>query len=119
MQDRFGWSVAPERVEVLTDVVQGLYVALWTLSEPGEAAVVQTPVYPPFLHCVREVGRPQRTNELVRGAQGYEIDFDALRASVDADTRVLLLCNPQNPRDAPSAARNSRDWPSWPSIATC
>ena len=97
MQDRFGWSVDPERVEVLTDVVQGLYAALWTLTDPDQAALVQTPVYPPFLSCVREVGRPQRTNPLVRGEQGYEIDFDALRAEVGADTRALLLCNPQNP----------------------
>ena len=97
MQERFGWSVDPERVEVLTDVVQGLYAALWTLSEPGEAAIVQTPVYPPFLDCVREVGRPRRTNELVRGERRYEIDFDALRESAEAGARTLLLCNPQNP----------------------
>jgi hypothetical protein len=43
MQERFGWSLDPQRVEVLTDVVQGLYIALQVYSEPGDGAIVQTP----------------------------------------------------------------------------
>lgn len=97
MRERFGWTVDPERVVVLTDVVQGLYVALSTLCEPGDAAVIQPPIYPPFLHCVRETSRRRIDNPLVRGPERYEIDFDALRASIDARTRLLLLCNPHNP----------------------
>jgi cystathionine beta-lyase len=97
VHERFGWSIDPRDVVVLTDVVQGMYIALWTLGEPGDAAVVQTPVYPPFLECVAEVKRRQVTNELVRGTERYEIDFDALRRDVDTQTRALLLCNPQNP----------------------
>jgi cystathionine beta-lyase len=96
MQERFGWEVDPRRVEVLTDVVQGIYIALWNLTQPGDGAVVQTPVYPPFIEAVAECRRVQVTNELVRGAERYEIDFDALRAA-GAHTRVLLLCHPQNP----------------------
>jgi cystathionine beta-lyase len=58
--------------------------------------VVQTPVYPPFLEAVAECRRVQFTNELVRGAERYEIDFDALRAA-GPRTRMLMLCHPQNP----------------------
>jgi cystathionine beta-lyase len=36
-------------------------------------------------------------NPLVRGPARYEIDFDALRAAIGPDTRILLLCNPHNP----------------------
>ena len=96
-QARFDWNVDPERVEVITDVVQGIYIALHVYSEPGEGAIVQTPVYPPFVDAVHDLGRHMIVNELVRGEARYEIDFDALRASVDRGTRVLLLCNPQNP----------------------
>jgi cystathionine beta-lyase len=96
MTERFGWSVDPERVEVLTDVVQGIYIALWNLTSAGDGVVVQTPVYPPFMEAVAECDRAQITNELVRGPSRYEIDFDALRAA-PAHTRALLLCNPQNP----------------------
>jgi cystathionine beta-lyase len=94
---RFDWHVSPQRIEVLSDVVQGLYLGLMALSEPGAGAIVQTPVYPPFLHAVPECGRRLIVNEL-RPSQGrYAIDFDELRASIDRDTRLLLFCNPQNP----------------------
>jgi cystathionine beta-lyase len=97
MQTRYGWNVDPERVEVLTDVVQGLYVALLVYSEAGDAAITQLPIYPPFLHSLRETGRRRIESPLVAGRERYEIDFDALRARIDNRTRLLLLSNPQNP----------------------
>ncbi len=94
---RFDWRISPERIEVLSDVVQGLYIGLLTLSEPGAGAIVQTPVYPPFLHAVPECHRRLIVNRLQPTSSGYAIDFDALRARIDRDTRLLLFCNPQNP----------------------
>ena len=97
METRFGWSVEPRRVEVLSEVVQGLYVALLSYAAPHEGAVVQTPIYPPFLQSVEETGRRLVENRLLETPDGYEIDFDRLRADADANTRVFLLCNPHNP----------------------
>ncbi len=57
MRERFGWTVEPRRVEILTDVVQGLFVALNQFSEPGEGVVIQTPIDPPFLGSIREMKR--------------------------------------------------------------
>jgi cystathionine beta-lyase len=97
MGTRFGWWPDPDRVEVLADVVQGLYVAIDRFSAPRDGVVVQTPVYPPFLTAVRELGRRQLESPLVAGPARYEIDVDHLRGTVDAGARLLLLCNPQNP----------------------
>ena len=97
MDERFGWSVDPQRVEVLSEVVQGLYVALESYAASGEGAVVQTPIYPPFLQSVEDTGRRLVENRLLETATGYAIDFDRLRSDADADTRVFLLCNPHNP----------------------
>ena len=97
MQSRFGWRLDPERVEVLTDVVQGLYISLLVYSEVGDAAITQLPIYPPFLHALHESGRRRIPSRLVPGRERYEIDFDALRAGIDDRTRLLLLSNPQNP----------------------
>lgn len=98
MAERFAWQVDPHDVEVLSDVVQGIYVALDRFSAPGEGVVVQTPVYPPFLHAVRELKRRLVENPLLQGGDGrWEIDFDGLRGALDAGSRVLLLCHPQNP----------------------
>lgn len=94
---RFDWAVEPHRIEVLTDVVQGLYIALSTLSERDEAAIVQTPIYPPFLHAVPETSRRLIINPLRFDGERYRIDFDHLQAVFDRRTRLLLFCNPQNP----------------------
>lgn len=94
---QFGWPVEPHRVEVLTDVVQGLYLGLLAFSAPGEAAIVQTPIYPPFLHAVPECGRRPLINQLRWDGATYAIDLDGLRAVIDGGTRMLLFCNPQNP----------------------
>jgi cystathionine beta-lyase len=97
MERRFGWLPDVRRLELLSDVVQGIYVALEAYSERGQGVVVQTPIYPPFLQAVREMGRALVENRLVAGKDGYEIDFDALRTDVERDTRILLLSHPHNP----------------------
>jgi cystathionine beta-lyase len=96
-QERFGWSVDPRNVELITDVVQGLYVALQQFSEEGEGVVIQTPIYPPFLTAVREMRRTLVENPLVLDDGGYAVDLEGLRDVIDERTRILMLCNPHNP----------------------
>jgi len=97
MQRLHSWSVAPARVEVLTDVVQGMFAAVHQFSEPGDGVVVQTPIYPPFLAAVTKQGRRLDENPLAPGAHGFGFDLERLRRETDARTRILLLCNPHNP----------------------
>ncbi len=94
---RFGWEVDPRRVELITDVVQGLFVALQVFSAPGDGVVVQTPIYPPFLGAVREMGRTLLESPLRAGAGGYAVDLADLRRHAEAGARMLLLCSPHNP----------------------
>ena len=97
MADRFDWSIEPARVEILSEVVQGLFLAITAYSEPGDGAIVQTPIYPPFLHAVREQGRRLVENRLVPDGRELAFDLDALARTIDPGTRLLLLCNPHNP----------------------
>ncbi|MBW2291876.1 MAG: PatB family C-S lyase [Deltaproteobacteria bacterium] len=97
MADRYGWETDLRRVDVITDIVQGIYVAVEVLSEPGDGVIVQTPIYPPFLSAVADTKRRLVENRMVAGHDGWEIDFDALRAAIDERTRIFLLCNPHNP----------------------
>jgi len=96
MRVRHGWSAPAGQTLVLSDVVQGIYLALHTLTAPGDGVLVQTPIYPPFLSCVHETGRRLVTSPLVATADSYAIDFDALSAA-SLGVRVLLLCHPHNP----------------------
>ena len=92
-----GWEVAPERMTAIADIVQGIHIAIEAFTRPGDGVCTLTPVYPPFLQAVAETGRRLDHCTMVRGEGRYEIDFDALRAAIDARTRLLLLCTPHNP----------------------
>ncbi len=96
MRSRFGWSPDPGRVELLTDVMQGIYVAIEQLTAAGDGIVVQTPIYPPFFGALRETGRRLIENPLRPLEEGHALDVDGLRAAA-GDARMLLLCNPHNP----------------------
>ncbi|MFN2377259.1 MAG: MalY/PatB family protein [Candidatus Binatia bacterium] len=108
MQERFGWSVDPARVEVITDVVQGLHLAVSVFSEPGDAVVTPLPIYPPFLEAVRANNRVPVWKHFVSTSEGFRIDFDRLRAELPAATRMLLVCNPHNPTGRVLSAQELR-----------
>jgi cystathionine beta-lyase len=97
MQSRFGWSPDPGLVQPLSDLVQGTFAAVWAFSDPGDGVVLQLPAYPPFHQAIHETGRRLIAHTLVDEAAGYRLDLDALPGLIDARTRILVLCNPQNP----------------------
>lgn len=97
MRERFAWSPEPERLELLSEVVQGLYVAVEAFADPGQGVVVQTPVYPPFLTAIRDTGRRIVDNPLVDAGGRLELDLEGLARGIDGETRVLMLCHPHNP----------------------
>ena len=97
MRERFDWAPDPARVELLSEVVQGIYIAVEAFSEAGEGVIVQTPIYPPFLNAIRDTKRRLVDNPLVPNGLRLEFDLDGLAEVIDAGTRVLMLCNPHNP----------------------
>jgi cystathionine beta-lyase len=97
VQRKWDWKIDPRQVEVITDVVQGLYIGVSVFSRPGDGVLMQTPVYPPFLRTAPDLGRRSVLCDLVTDGDGYAIDFDALRAAIDPTTSVFMLCNPHNP----------------------
>ncbi len=96
MAQRFAWRIDPADVLLLSEVVQGLYLSLLALSAPGAGVLVQTPIYPPFLSCVRETERRLLLSPLVEQGERYGIDFEQLSAQAP-EARVLMLCHPHNP----------------------
>ena len=97
MAGRFDWTPDPARVEILSEVGQGMYIALEAYSSPGEGVVVQTPIYPPFLGSVKETGRRLIENRMRVEDDGMVFDLDGLATCIDEETRILLFCNPHNP----------------------
>ena len=95
-QRRYGWTVDPRRVELISEVVQGMYVAISQFSAAGDGVIVQTPIYPPFLGAIENLGRTLLANPLRETAQGFAVDVEGLRSQA-ARARMLFLCNPHNP----------------------
>lgn len=91
------WRIDPDWLVWLPGVVTGFNVACRIAGEPGDAVLTATPVYPPFLHAPANNERRLQTVDLVCDGTRWAWDWDALDATIDADTRMLLLCHPHNP----------------------
>ncbi len=97
---RHGWRVEKEWIILLPGVVPSLALGVQALTRPGEAVVVQPPVYNPIFESAERNGRQVIRNPL-RWVDGrHEMDFDHLETALARDTcpcRLLHLCSPHNP----------------------
>ncbi len=95
------WQVTPEMILFLPGLVCGLNVICRAVGEEGDAVMVNTPVYPPFLMAPRNQGRELQAVELPielrRGRLEYPLDVEALEREITPRTRLFILCNPHNP----------------------
>lgn len=98
MLERYNWKISPEDMIFIPGVVPGFNLTVQLLTKPGESILVQPPVYPPIFNAAEKAGVRNIRAELVKQADGsYAVDFDALKAAIETDTRCLLFCNPHNP----------------------
>lgn len=97
MQRRHNWNVQKEWISFSPGVVAGLTLAIETFSNPGDEVVVQPPVYFPFFDCVKGTRRKLVENPLKLENGRYTFDFEDLKSKITGNTKLLLLCNPQNP----------------------
>ncbi len=96
--DRHGWCVNPGQVSFNSGVVTGFNHAIYSLTEPEDKVLIQTPVYPPFLYAPEQAGRQKVENQLIRNEDGkYEIDFEDFAAKAASGVKLFILCNPHNP----------------------
>jgi len=90
---RWSWDLSPTDVRLTTDVSVAIVETLRRVLGPGDAVVVNSPVYPPFFDLPVEAGGAVVDVPLVDGS----IDLAALEASFAGGARAYLLCNPHNP----------------------
>ena len=97
----YRWTVTPEQIVYLPGLVCGLNVVCRAVGEPGDAVLVQTPVYPPFLSAPTNQDRRLIAAELTAESRGgslyYSFDDAAFEAAIDPRTRLFILCHPHNP----------------------
>ncbi|MBK6285650.1 MAG: putative C-S lyase [Draconibacterium sp.] len=97
MKRRHNWDIQKEWISFSPGVVAGLTFGIEAFSKPGDSVIVQPPVYFPFFDCVKGTKRKLIENPLKIENGRYTFDFEDLKAKIDKKTKLLLLCNPQNP----------------------
>ena len=100
MARRHHMEVRPEWVTLSDGVMPAVNTALRAFTHPGDAIVIQRPVYYPFTSAAQHNGLTILNNALAydEATHTYTIDFGDLEAKL-ADPRctTMLLCNPHNP----------------------
>jgi cysteine-S-conjugate beta-lyase len=94
---RHGWAVDPAWIVFLPGVVPGLHVSARRLLAADEHALLPTPLYQHFKRALELAPRAHSEIPLVLEDGRWVFDLDALRRARTAKTRMLYLCNPQNP----------------------
>jgi len=97
MKQRFDWEIERPWVLMAPGMVTALHATVLALTQPGEAVIVQSPVYAPFYSCVTATGRRLVLNPLKLQNGRYTQDFDHLEQCAAEGARLLILCSPHNP----------------------
>jgi cystathionine beta-lyase len=94
---RYGWTVPPEWITPLADVLAGLQAAVEHFTPPDGAVVLPTPAYMPFLEVPGALGRRLiEVPMVVRGGR-MTYDLDGIARAFDDGGRLFVHVNPHNP----------------------
>lgn len=93
------WQPKEDWLVKTPGVVTALAMAVKAYTEPGDAVLIQLPVYYPFSEVITDNGRQVVSNTLYRGEDNrYHIDFeDFERQIVEHKIKLFFLCSPHNP----------------------
>lgn len=95
---RYGWEIEPDWIIFPPDVVRGMNWAAQAVAQPGDAVLLQSPVYGPFFEIPKNGGFLLQDAPLVQDESGqYRLNMTTMETVVTPKTRAYLLCNPQNP----------------------
>jgi cysteine-S-conjugate beta-lyase len=97
LRDRRGAEVPLEQIVHLGGLVPALSLAGRAYCKPGDSLMTCTPVYPPFIGVHHDAKISLITVDHVLADGVWTFDWEAMEKAVTPQTKVFLLCNPQNP----------------------
>jgi aspartate/methionine/tyrosine aminotransferase len=85
-----------DNILVTNGSAEANFVAFWSLLEPGDEVAMMLPNYQLLYGLTRSLGCTVKPFHL-REDRNWAPDLDELEASLSSKTRVIALCNPNNP----------------------
>jgi alanine-synthesizing transaminase len=92
-------EVGPDDVYLGNGVSELIVMALQALLDPGDEVLVPSPDYPLWTGAVRLCGA-RAAHYRCDETAGWAPDLDDVAAKITADTRALVIINPNNPTGA-------------------
>ncbi len=86
----------PDNLLVTTGAAEANFIAVWTLLEPGDELVLMLPNYMQIWGIAKSMGVTVKPFHL-REDRRWAPDMDELAQAVTERTRVIAVCNPNNP----------------------
>jgi aspartate/methionine/tyrosine aminotransferase len=106
-------GATPDHIQVTNGGSEANYITTWNLVEPGDDVVMMVPNYMQTWGLARAFGGTIREWPLVPaknggrspaeatgGEGGWQVDLDALERLVTPRTKLIIICNPNNPTGA-------------------
>jgi len=89
-------GATPENIIVTTGAAQANYTSLWTLMEPNDEIVVMLPNYMQIWGIAHNFGLKVKTFSL-NEEQEWALNIEELNRAVTEKTKLIAVCNPNNP----------------------
>ncbi len=96
-QRRHHWDIAPQWISDSPGIVTSLSIAVECFSAPGDAVIIQTPVYYPFYDVIQMNDRAVARNPLMMRNGRFEMDYEHLENLMQQGAKLMLFCSPHNP----------------------
>ena len=97
-REQHRWEIEKDWLLQTPGVVFALAMAVKAYTEPGDAILIQQPVYYPFSEVILDNGRRRVSSDLVLKDGRYGIDFaDFEQKIIENQVKLFLLCSPHNP----------------------
>jgi aspartate/methionine/tyrosine aminotransferase len=89
-----------DHIQVTNGGSEANYITTWNLVEPDDEVVMMVPNYMQTWGLTRAFGATVKEWPLVDSGSRWSIDTEALAHVVSQRTRLIIICNPNNPTGA-------------------
>ena len=97
LKKEYQWSVKAEDILICSGVVPSLYMIPRSLMDQNDHAILPAPIYHHFFLAMKQANRSYSSSHLKLENNRWTFDLNNLNDIGQKNTKLLMLCNPQNP----------------------